>query len=128
MRGGKWYKENLHALQYSIFLKLNFSKIKLLFKRIGWEVGGGSRFRNSCTPVAVSYQCMKTNDHSIVKQNKSFRNNNNKSVIESMWLLKSKNLKITTCENQFLEFSQFQSNFFSGTFGSSRIVSTMMQH
>ena len=33
---------------------------------MGWEVGGGFRIGNSCTPMADSWQ----NQYSIVKQNK----------------------------------------------------------
>ena len=36
---------------------------------MGWEVGGGFRIGNSCTPVADSCQVWQ-NQYSIVKQNK----------------------------------------------------------
>ena len=49
----KSYKE---LLQFNRYKQSSMGMIQR--DDIGWEVGGGFRIGNSCTPVAVSCQCM----------------------------------------------------------------------
>ena len=53
----------IKILETALFFFLNFSTwgwCTGMIQRddIGWEVGGGFMFGNSCTPVADSCQCM----------------------------------------------------------------------